>query len=382
MKVTAVRPLLVAPHWLFVKVETDEEITGWGEAGAAFRARAVAAAIEEFSEYLVGTSPLTIERHWQVLTKVGFFRGGPILSSALSAIDEALWDIAGKRRGVPVHDLLGGPVRDRVRAYTWIAGEEMGAYTPEQIATEATVKVADGFTALKLRAGRTQPIDTPAATAAIVERIEAARAAIGPNCDLALDCHGRVSRTMAKRLLPLLEPYQLLFVEEPLLPEYSRFLPELAQASSVPLATGERLFSRWDFKKVVSSGIAVVRPDVSQASGISETRRIAALAEAFDVTLAPHCPLGPIALAASLQLDFATPNFLIQEQSLTHLGDAFRDYLVDTSVFEIRDGYFRRPAGPGLGIDVDERAVERAAVAGHRARPPIWRHPDGAPAEF
>src|SRR5207302_2077225 len=171
--------------------------------------------------------------------------------------------------------------------------------------------------------------------------------------------------TMARRLLPMLEAYQPLFVEEPVPPEYTHLFRELAQVSSVPLATGERLFSRWDFKKVVSSGIAVAQPDVSQASGISETRRIAALAEVFDVAVAPHCPLGPIALAASLQLDFATPNFLIQEQAITHFGDAFLDYLVDTSVFQIRDGHFARPPAPGLGIDVDEQAVERAAAVGH-----------------
>jgi galactonate dehydratase len=382
VKITAVDPFLVPPQWLFVRVRTDEGITGWGEAGIAFRARAIAATIEELSDYLVDASPLTIEHHWQVLTKVGFFRGGPVLSSAVAAIDEALWDIAGKSRGVPVHELLGGAVRDRIRAYVCIADEEMGAYSPDEIADEASSRAAEGFTAFKLSPGRPLSIDVPAQTAGLIERIHAVREAIGPERDLILDCHGRLSKTMAKRLLPRLEPYQLLFVAEPLLAEYGHLLGELAQASAVPLATGERLYSRWDFKRVLASGIAVAQPDVSQAGGISETRRIAALAEVFDVTVAPHCPLGPIALAASLQIDFATPNILIQEQGIARFGDTFLDYLVDPSVFEIRNGYFARPASPGLGIDVDEQMIERAAAIGHRARPPIWRHPDGSLAEF
>lgn len=382
MRVQAVDTFVVAPQWLFVRVRTDDGLTGWGEAGIQIHARSVEAAIQHLSEHILGEDPLRVEAHWQLLRKTGFYRDGCILSSALAAIDEALWDIAGKAHGVPVHELLGGPVRDRVRAYVWIAGDDMCEFTPEQVALETKTRVAEGFTAFKMTPEKMFAIDSPARGEQVVEIIASVREAVGSECDIALDVHGHWSKAMARRLLPMLEPFQLLFVEEPLLPEYSHLLGELAHMTSLPIATGERLYNRWDFVGVVQSGVAVVQPDVSQAGGISETRRIAALAEIYDVSVAPHCPLGPIALASSLQIDFATPNILIQEQSISHFGDEFLDYLVDRSVFEIDDGWFRRPLGPGLGIDVDEKAVEQAAKIGHAKRNPIWRHADGSFAEF
>ena len=230
--------------------------------------------------------------------------------------------------------------------------------------------------------GKAFAVDSPASGQQVVDIIAAVRESIGPTRDLALDVHGHWTKTMARRLLPQLEPYELIFVEEPILPEHLHVLREVAQATTLPIATGERLYNRWDFLDILRSGIAVIQPDVSQAGGISETRRIAALAEVYDVVVAPHCPLGPIALAASLQIDFATPNILIQEQSISHFGDEFLDYLVDRSVLEIEDGWFKRPVGPGLGIEVDEKAVEKAAKTGHAKRNPIWRHADGSYAEF
>jgi galactonate dehydratase len=229
--------------------------------------------------------------------------------------------------------------------------------------------------------GRMEPIETLAGTQAVVDRVAAVRDAIGPDRDLVVDFHGRMSTAMSRRLLPLLEPLSPLFVEEPSLPEYARDLARLVEHTTVPIATGERLYSRWDFRDVLTTGVAVVQPDVSHAGGISEVRRIAALAEAHDVSLAPHCPLGPIALAASLQLAFATPNFLIEEQSIGihyNQGHELLDYLVDPSVFRFADGYAAPPAAPGLGIEVDESAVQRAAETGHRWRNPVWRGPDGS----
>ncbi|MCW3003624.1 MAG: galactonate dehydratase [Conexibacter sp.] len=381
MKITTVETFLVAPRWLFLRIGTDEGITGWGEPLVEGRAETVAAAISELSELLVGTDPLRIEDHWQVLTKSGFYRGGAILSSAVAGIDQALWDIAGKVRGAPVHELLGGPVRDRARIYTWMGGDD-----PGEAAEEAVARVAEGFTAIKMNASASLlAIDTPAQTHAIVERVAAVREVLGPDRDLAIDFHGRLSAPMARRVLPLLEPFLPMFVEEPVLPEFAHLLPSIASATSVPLATGERLYSRWDFREVLEAGIAVIQPDLSHAGGISEVRRIAAMAEVYDVTLAPHCPLGPIALAASLQMAFASPNFLIQEQSLgIHYNRGFEllDYLVDPGVFTFRDGFVDRLTGPGLGIEVDEAAVRRAAELGHAWRAPIWRHPDGALAEW
>jgi galactonate dehydratase len=390
VKITGVTSYLVRPRWLFVRIETDEGVTGWGEAGAEARPTAVAAAVDETADYLVGQDPRLIERHWHVLTKSTFYRGGAVLSSATSGVDQALWDIAGKVHGVPVHELLGGPVRDRMRVYAWIGGDRTGDYGPAEIAAEAVAQVERGLTAVKMNASsEVVAIDTPAQAAAIVARLEAVREAIGPDRDVAVDFHGRISRPMARRLLPLLEPYQPLFVEEPCLPEYPEGLAELARLSSIPIATGERLFSRWDYKPILGSGIAVVQPDPSHAGGISETRRIAIMAEAYDIALAPHSAIGPIALAASLQVDFASQNALIQEQGigyrepgLDNVGADVLDYLVDRSVFAIEDGYIPRPTGPGLGIEVDERAVERAAEAGHRWRPAAWTHADGSLAEW
>jgi galactonate dehydratase len=382
VKVAAVDAFLVPPQWLFVRVRTDEGITGWGEAGIQMRARAVQAAVSHLADYLVGRDPLAIEAHWQVMRKSGFYRDGPILSSALAAVDEALWDIAGKLHGVPVHELLGGPVRDRVRAYAWIAGDDLCEFTEEELVAETQGRIEQGFNAFKVTPAKSFAVDTPQAGHEVVARIAALRAAIGPERDLALDVHGHWSKATARRLLPQLERYELLFVEEPLLPEQLHMLRELTETTSLPIATGERLYNRWDFREVLQSGLAVAQPDVSQAGGISETRRIAALAETYDVVVAPHCPLGPIALAASLQIDFATPNILIQEQSVSHFGDEFLDYLVDRSVFDIVDGYFARPTAPGLGIEVDERAVEQAARIGHNRQNPIWRHADGSYAEF
>ncbi|MBO0823356.1 MAG: galactonate dehydratase [Actinobacteria bacterium] len=377
MKITDISTYLVPPRWLFLRIDTNDGISGWGEPVVEGRAETVRAAVCELSDLLIGEDPLRIEDHWQVLTRGGFYRGGPVLSSAVAGIDQALWDIAGKVYGAPVYQLLGGPVREKVRMYSWIGGDD-----PHQVADQAREQVEAGFTAVKMNAsGRMEPIDTPASTRAVVDRVAAVREVIGPDRDLAVDFHGRMSTAMSRRLLPLLEPLSPLFVEEPALPQYSGDLASLVAHTSVPLATGERLYSRWDFRDVVRTGIAVVQPDVSHAGGISEVRRIAALAEAHDVSLAPHCPLGPIALAASLQLAFATPNFLIQEHSIGihyNEGSELLDYLVEPDVFRFIDGHAQRPTKPGLGIEIDEPGVRRAAEIGHRWRNPVWRGPDGS----
>ncbi|TQF02831.1 galactonate dehydratase [Kitasatospora acidiphila] len=381
MKITSLETYLVAPRWLFLRIATDEGITGWGEPVVEGRAETVQAAVRELAEYLVGEDPLRIEHHWQTLTKGGFYRGGPVLSSAVAGIDQALWDIAGKVHGVPVHQLLGGHVRDRVRMYAWIGGD-----SPADVAELAQAQIEAGFTAVKMNgSAQMRPIDTPAQTQAVIDRVAAVREVLGDERDVAIDFHGRMSTAMSRRLLPLLEPFHPMFVEEPVLPEHCRDLRSLVESTSVPLATGERLYSRSDFRDVLATGIAVAQPDVSHAGGISEVRRIASLAEVHDVTMAPHCPLGPIALAASLQLAFAIPNFLIQEQSLGihyNRGNDLLDYLLDPEPFRFTDGHANRPTGPGLGIDIDEDAVRRAAESGHRWRNPVWHHQDGSFAEW
>jgi galactonate dehydratase len=381
MKVVDVETFLVPPRWLFCRVATDEGIVGWGEPLVEGRAETVRTAVHQLAEVLIGNDPLRIEDNWQIMTRGGFYRGGPVLSSAVAGLDQALWDIAGKAYGVPAHALLGGHVRDRARVYSWVGGDE-----PAELADAVAAQIEAGFTAVKMNAtGRMPAAPSARELDAVVARAAVAREVLGPDRHLAIDFHGRVSAAAARQLLPMLEPLRPMFVEEPILPEHRNMLGPLTQCSSVPIATGERLYSRSDFLPALEAGIAVAQPDLSHAGGISEVRRIAALAEVWDVNLAPHCPLGPIALAASLQVDFATPNFLIQEQSLGihyNVGNDLLDYLVDPDVLRFVDGHVERPIGPGLGVTVDEAAVRRAAEVGHAWRSPIWRHPDGGFAEW
>ena len=381
MKIDRIETFLVPPRWLFCRVETDDGLVGWGEPVVEGRAEVVRSAVEVLAEYLIGEDPLRIEQHWQILTKGGFYRGGPVLSSAVAGLDQALWDIAGQAYSAPVHALLGGAVRDRVRVYSWIGGDE-----PGEVAEACAAQVAAGLTAIKMNAsGRLSPIPTPAEVDSIVARVTAAREVLGNSRDIALAFHGRASAAAVRRILPEIAALRPLFVEEPVLAEQSHHLHDIVTCSPVPIATGERLYGRAEFLGPLQAGIAVVQPDLSHAGGISEVRRIAALAETYGAVLAPHCPLGPIALAASLQVALATPNFLIQEQSIGihyHAGSELLDYVVDPEPFRFVDGHIRRLEAPGLGITVDEAAVRAAARTGHAWRNPIWRHDDGSFAEW
>ncbi|MES0857039.1 galactonate dehydratase [Geobacillus sp. G4] len=382
MKITKFETFLVPPRWLFLKISTDEGISGWGEPIVEGRAGTVRAAVEELSDYLIGKDPLAIEEHWTVLYRGGFYRGGPILMSAISGIDQALWDIKGKYFNAPVHELLGGPVRDSIRVYSWIGGDR-----PSDVAEAAKKAKETGFTAVKMNATEElQYIDSFKKIEEAVERVAAVRQVTGDEFGVGIDFHGRVHKPMAKILAKELEPYHPMFIEEPVLPEHNEALKEIARHSNIPIATGERMFSRWDFKTVLSDGyVDIIQPDLSHAGGITEVRKIAAMAEAYDVALAPHCPLGPIALAASLQVDAVSYNAFIQEQSLGihyNQGNDLLDYLVDPSVFEYRNGYVKIPQGPGLGIEINEEYVREMAKVGHNWKNPVWRHADGSVAEW
>ena len=382
MKIKSLELFQVPPRWLFLKVTTDEGIVGWGEPILEGRAATVRAAVEEMSVYLTGRDPLRIEDTFQVLYRGGFYRGGPVLMSAISGIEQALWDIKGKRYGVPVYELLGGAVRDRIRVYSWIGGDR-----PREVRERAVEKAQAGFTALKMNATEElNYIDTHRKIDEAVARVAAVREGVGAEVGIAVDFHGRVHRGMAKTLVKEIEPFRPMFVEEPVLPEHNEALREIARHTTIPIATGERMYTRWGFKALLEQGYAdIIQPDVSHAGGIFECRKIAAMAEAYDVGVAPHCPLGPIALAASLQLDACTPNVIIQEQSLgIHYNEAsdLLDYLADPGVFEYRERFVSVPAGPGLGIEVDEEKVARAAEVGHDWKSPVWRHDDGSVAEW
>jgi galactonate dehydratase len=382
MKITKLATFMVPPRWLFLKIETDEGIAGWGEPVVEGRAETVAACVAELADYLIGKDPAAIEDHWTVLYRGGFYRGGAVHMSALAGIDQALWDIKGKVLNQPVHALLGGPVRQRMRIYSWIGGDR-----PEGLVEGAREAASRGFSAVKMLAAEECAfLDSHAKLDGVVARVAAVREAMGPDFGIAVDFHGRLHRPMAKQLARELEPLKLMFIEEPVLSEHVEALKEIKNHTATPIALGERLFSRWDFKTVLQDGLAdIIQPDPSHAGGITETRKIAAMAEAYDVALALHCPLGPIALAACLQLDAVCYNAVIQEQSLgIHYNKTndLMDYVGDPAVFAYADGHVAIPAGPGLGITVNEDAVTRGAATGHRWRPPVWRHDDGSFAEW
>ncbi|MER9106289.1 galactonate dehydratase [Mesorhizobium sp. M0848] len=382
MKIISLTTYIVPPRWLFLKIETDAGVTGWGEPVVEGRALTVEAAVKELGDYLIGKDPRLIEDHWTVMHRGGFYRGGPILMSAIAGIDQALWDIKGKALGVPVHELLGGKLRDTIKVYSWIGGDR-----PAEVAAGAKEMVARGFLALKMNGTEElQIVDSHDKIDAAVERVAMVREAVGPNIGIAVDFHGRVHRPMARALVKELEPYRLMFIEEPVLSENREALKEIAALGSTPIALGERLYSRWDFKSVFEEGVVdIIQPDLSHAGGITECRKIAAMAEAYDVAVAPHCPLGPIALAACLQLDAVSYNCFIQEQSLgIHYNAAndLLDYAANKDVFRYEDGYVAIPDGPGLGVEIDEEYVKERAREGHRWRNPVWRHKDGSFAEW
>lgn len=382
MKISRYELFQVPPRWLFLKIETDDGIIGWGEPVIEGKAATVKAAVVELMEYLIGKDPMHIEDHWNVMYRGGFYRGGPILMSAISGIDQALWDIKGKCLQAPVYQLLGGRCHDRMKVYSWIGGDR-----PSDIANAARDIVAKGFTALKMNATEElQYVDSYDKIDQAIERIAAAREAVGASVGIGIDFHGRVHKPLARVLAKALEPYRPMFIEEPVLPENNEALREIAQTVSIPIATGERMFSRWQFKNLLMDGYAdIIQPDLSHAGGITECKKILSMAEAFDVAAAPHCPLGPIALAACLQVDATCHNAFIQEQSLGihyNQGSDLLDYLTDKNVFSFDQGYVGIPAGPGLGIDINEDHVRKMAAIGHNWRNPVWRHDDGSVAEW
>jgi len=328
--------------------------------------------LREMGRWLVGQDPRRIEHIWQHLYRGGFYRGGPVHCSALSGVDMALWDLLGKALGTPIHQLLGGRVRDRIRMYAWTDAGTSDDY----VNSVRTVCDARGLTAFKYNAtGRMGPLSAPAALQVAVDRLGVLRAAVGPGVDIAADFHGRLSFADAKRLVRMLEPHQPMFIEEPVLPGDADALREIAASTVIPIAAGERLFTRWQFQEMIARrAVRIVQPDVAHAGGISEVRRIAAMAESADILVAPHCPLGPVALAASLQLDAVCPNFVIQEH--VTLGET----LLQTP-FLVEGGYIRIPEGPGLGIELDEHKLAAEQFDG------VWETPrftaeDGGFAEW
>jgi len=371
MRITQLETFFVKPRWVFLKMHTDEGLVGWGEPIVEGWSQATAAAVHEMGRYLIGQDPRRIEHHWQAIYRGAFYRGGPVLVSALSGLEQAMWDILGKSLGVPVHQLLGGAVRDKVRVYCHVGGTDAGSY-----AQSGRAGMQRGFNAVKTGLfGAVRFVESPRFVDEAVARMAALREAVGHAVDIGIDFHGRVHPAMAIQLCRALEPFRPMFVEEPCLPENVDAMVTIARSTSIPIATGERLFTKWGFRQVLEKqAAAILQPDVSHAGGILETRKIAAMAETYYAAIAPHCPLGPIALAACLQVDACTPNFLCQEQ--VSLGEGYLK-----SPFIVKDGHLDVPQGPGLGIEVDEEAVWEKLYDGSDENPRLW-HEDGSLADW
>lgn len=382
MKISKITVYKVKPRWIFVKISTDEGIEGWGEMISGTKTETVVAGAYEIgNRFLVGQNPFAIERLFQEMHR-SFFRGGPINGTIVSGLEMALWDIKGKSLNVPVYELLGGAARDKIKVYSWIGGDR-----PSEVLEQAQDRVDRGFTAVKMNATEElHYIDSYEKVAEVVERVASIREHFGDTLSIGVDFHGRVHKPMAKVLAKALEPYHPMFLEEVVLPENEEHFSEVANAVAVPLATGERLYTRWQFKSILQQGaIDIIQPDVALCGGILETRKIAAMAEAYDIAVAPHAPYGPIALAATLQVDSCTPNVFIQEQSLgIHYNKGFDllDFVKNKEIFQYKDGFVDLPTKPGLGLEMDEDRVKEIAQEGLVWTNPKWKNYDGTIAEW
>ncbi len=383
MKITDITTYLIPHRYAFVRIDTDEGITGWGEPLVEGRAKTTLAAVNEWREYLIGKDPRNIEGLWQTMYRCAFYRGGPVLMSAIAGIDQALWDIAAKSLNVPVYRMLGGPVKNKVKVYRSIHGD-----TPEALADDAEKAVAQGYTLIKSSAlGPMHFLDSLARIDEVAERIGTVRDRVGYGVDIAVDFHGRVHKPMARSLARALNPFRLAFIEEPVLPTNKEALHQIADVSDAPIALGERVYNRWEFKDILHDGAAdIIQPDLSHAGGISECHKLAAMAEAYDVAFAPHCPLGPIAFAACIQTDAVSETAVFQEQSIDlhdcSSANPIFDVLAERDAFHYKDGFIQLPKTPGLGLNIDEDKVEELGRIGHDWKNPIWHGYDGTPIEW
>lgn len=381
MKITHITTYRLPPRWMFLKIETDEGVVGWGEPVIEGRARTVEAAVHEFADYLIGKDPARINDLWQVMYRAGFYRGGPIMMSAIAGIDRALWDIKGKVLNAPVWQLMGGPVRDKIKAYSWVGGDR-----PADVIDGIEKLRGIGFDTFKLNGCEEMGvIDNSRAVDAAVNTVAQIREAFGSEIEFGLDFHGRVSAPMAKVLIKELEPYRPLFIEEPVLAEQAEYYPRPAAQTHIPIAAGERMFSRFEFKRVLDAGgLAILQPDLSHAGGITECYKIAGMAEAYDVALAPHCPLGPPPRCLpAYRFCFAQRG--IPEQSMGihyNKGAELLDFVKNKEDFSMDGGFFKPLTKPGLGVDIDEAVVIELSKSAPDWRNPLWRHADGSVAEW
>lgn len=381
MKISDIKVFKIKPRWIFIKITTDSGISGWGEMISGTKTETVVAGAYEMGKRIIGRNPFEIERIFQELHR-SFFRGGPINGTIVSGIEMALWDIKGKALNVPVYEMLGGLARDSLKVYSWIGGDR-----PDDVLNQAKERFDMGFTAVKMNATEElHYIDSYDKVQEVVDRVAAIKDHFGEKMQVGVDFHGRVHKPMAKVLAHALEPYKPMFLEEVVLPENEEAFTEVAKYTSTPLATGERLYTRWQFKNIMKQGVIdVLQPDVALCGGILELKKIASMAEAYDIALAPHAPYGPIALAATLQVDMCTPNVFIQEQSLgIHYNKGFDllDFVENKEIFQFKEGYLDVPTKPGLGLIIDEEMVNSVSQEGLIWTNPSWKNYDGTIAEW
>ncbi|MER6463818.1 galactonate dehydratase [Streptomyces sp. NPDC001288] len=387
-EITEITPFCLPPRWILVRVRTDDGAEGWGEAIVPKRRDAVRGALADLSRTLIGTDPNRIEEAILRCRRGAFFRGGPVLSTAAAAIEHALWDRKARTLGTPVYELLGGRVRERVKVYAWIGGDR-----PDDVVAAAQARLDQGFSVVKMNAtSEFDLIETTAAVDTVVARVAALRDTFGTRLDIALDFHGRVARPMVRPLLRELEQYRLLWVEEPVPPGHDELLPQIrGSAGPTRIATGERLASRWEFRTLLTGGaVDVLQPDVS-LTGLFEMEKICRMAECFDIPVVPHCPNGPVSLAASLQVAGCAANIPLLEQSLGIHYNApsaaggrpteVTDYLLNPQVLLPHEGYLKLPDQPGLGIDLDVEEITRRQTENLPADAD-WRLPDGRVTEW
>lgn len=381
MKISDFIVYKVKPRWIFIKINTDEGISGWGELVSGTKTETVVAGAKEMCSKLIGKNPLEIERIWQRLHR-SFFRGGPINGTVISGIEMALWDIKGKALNLPVYELLGGAVRDKIKVYSWIGGDR-----PSDVVAMAQERWDKGFRAVKMNAtSEMHYVDSLEKVNAAVKRVASIREKFGNAMSIGIDFHGRIHKPMAKVLAKALEEYHPMFIEEPVLPENEEYFAQISNEVSTPIATGERLYTRWGFKNIFKQGaVDIIQPDISLCGGLLEERKIAAMAEAYDMAVAPHAPYGPVALAATFQVDACTPNVFIQEQSLgIHYNQGFDllDFVKNKEIFQYKDSFVDIPKGPGLGIEMDEDKIKDVAQEGLVWNNPAWVNDDGTIAEW
>lgn len=387
MKITKISTVVVHArmrNWVFVKVETNEPgLYGWGEATLEWKTRSVVGAVEDLAVLLIGQDPTRVEHLWQMMHRQYFWRGGISNMTAISGIDQALWDIKGKEMGRPVCELLGGPVRDTLRFYDHLGGGSLeGMYQttdPESFACKILESVENGFTAVKaMPIPVAELIESPSVLKHAAACVEAMREAVGDRCDIMLDLHARTTPAAAIQFGRMLVDYNLYWYEEPCWTEHVDALVEVARALPFPIATGERLVTRWEFRELLEKrACAIVQPDVSHCGGISEARRIASQAETYMMAVACHNPQGPIATAASLHVGFATPNYLIQE--VVRNDVPWRNDIVSPPT-QIALGIGHAPSTPGLGIEVNEKEAVK-----HPFQPEVTMahfHRDGSVADW